>query len=86
MSCHELDATTPTLPTAVRCGANRHPGVKALRLSLPRKELDGLANRRRVLAVLAGVGEEDVAEPLNEARGRRVTVTGRLVRLVRPGG
>jgi hypothetical protein len=32
-----------------------------LKLSFPQKELDGLANRRRVLAVLAGVGEPEVS-------------------------
>jgi hypothetical protein len=55
-----------------------------LALSLPRKELDGLTTRRRVLSVLAGVGEEEVAEQSTRLAVAALPWTERLVRLLRP--
>jgi hypothetical protein len=57
-----------------------------LRLSLPRKELGGLANRRRVLSVLAGVGEPEVSQHSPRLAVAALPWTERLVRLVRPDG
>jgi hypothetical protein len=56
-----------------------------LRLSLPQKELDGLANRRRVLSVLAGVGELEVSRHSPRLAVAALPWSERLVRLIRGG-
>jgi hypothetical protein len=55
-----------------------------LKLSFPRKELDGLTNRRKVLAVLAGVGEGVVAEHSPKLAVTALPSSENLVRLIRP--
>lgn len=60
--------------------------VDFLKLSYARKELDGLTNRRRVLTVLAGVGERDVAEHSPRLAVAALPWSENLVRLIRPGG
>src|SRR5262249_21851652 len=54
-----------------------------LRLSLPQKELDGLANRRRILPVLAGVSEEDVGQHSTRLAVVALPWSERLTRLIR---
>src|SRR5947209_3421398 len=54
-----------------------------LKLSYPRKELDGLATRRKVVPVLAGVAESDVSEQSPRLAVAALPATERLVRLVR---
>jgi hypothetical protein len=57
-----------------------------LRLSLPQKELDGLANRRRVLAILAGVREPEVSRHSPRLAVASLPWTEKVVRLLHPGG
>jgi hypothetical protein len=56
-----------------------------LNLGFQRKELDGLANRRRVIAILYGVSERDVAEHSMKlaATAFSGTMAETLVRLLR---
>jgi hypothetical protein len=57
-----------------------------LRLSYPRKELDGLTIRRKVLPVLAGVEEREVTGHSPRLAVAALPSGGNLVRLIRPDG
>jgi hypothetical protein len=56
-----------------------------LKLHLPRKELDSLTNRRKVVCVLSGVEERDVAEqsPRLATAAFPGQMSDRLVRILR---
>jgi hypothetical protein len=55
-----------------------------LRLSYPRKELDGLTIRRKVLPVLVGIDEVEVTEHSPRLAVAALPSAGNLVRLIRP--
>ena len=57
-----------------------------LAFAWPRKELDGLASRSKVIAILAGVGEADVARhsPRLAVAAFPGAMAERLVNLLRP--
>ena len=54
-----------------------------LRLGLPRKELDGLVARRKVVCVLSGIEETDVAEHSPKLAVAALQMSDRLVNLLR---